>query len=181
MEGMGRRNVLGVESPDPTLSLLGAMGLAASAKTGLVVDLAGGLRTSRTVADLAEDGPSLEELGPGKPGVALIAGGPVGRDQALGVIEVLAAAWPSVIIRCRAEEWPWPVVPLRGLLPGSLFDYEDHPAVWQPWGLRARPPGPGPILPRLGAGMTRQILAGRLPARSRWIDAWVKVWSLPWA
>ena len=43
MEGVGRLGVLGVESPDPVLSLFGALGLGAAAGTALIVDMARGL------------------------------------------------------------------------------------------------------------------------------------------
>ncbi len=178
---MERLNILGIESPDPTLSFLGAVGLAASVRTALVVDLTGGLKTSRTLADLADGGPSLVELGPGRAGVALVSGGGLGDEQSQGLVEVLAARWPAVVVRCQAGGWHGPTVPLRAILPGALLEVEGHPAVWQPWGPRAKPPGPGPILPRLGLGLTRQLLSGRLPARSRWIKAWTEVWGMPWA
>ena len=180
MEGVGRLNILGVESPDPTLSFLGAVGLAASVKTALVVDLAGGLRTPRTLADLEDGGPTLLELSPGRTGIALVGGGHLNGDQSLALIEVLAGRWPAVVVRCRAGEWPGSTVPLRSILPGTLLEVEGDPAVWQPWGSKVKPPGPGPVLPRLGSGLTRQLLSGRLPARSRWINAWSKVWEMPW-
>ena len=59
MEGVGRRGVLGVESPDPVLSLFGALGLGAAAGTALIVDMTRGVGTDRTLADLLEDGPAL--------------------------------------------------------------------------------------------------------------------------
>ena len=180
MEGLGRLNILGIESPDPTLSFLGAIGLAASASTALVVDLEGGLRTPRRLADLEDGGPTLLELSLGRTGIALVGGGHLEADRSPSLIEVLAARWPAVVVRCRAGGWPGPTVPFRAILPGTLFDSQGDPAVWQPWGSRAKPPGPGPVLPNLGSGLTRQLLSGRLPARSRWINAWSKVWEMPW-
>jgi hypothetical protein len=76
MVGEGRHPILGVWSPDPVLSTVAPIGLAAAVGTALVVDLThtrsiGG----RTLADLVSDGPRLAELSPGRPGIAFLAGG----------------------------------------------------------------------------------------------------------
>lgn len=183
MEGVGRRGVLGVESPDPVLSLFGALGLGASAGTALVVDMARDSRvgTDRTLADLLEDGPTLHELSPTRPGVAVISAGPVDVVAGLPLIERLAANWPAVVVRCSADGWPGPTVPVRPLLPGLLAPTELIPAVWQTVVGGVRPPGPGPVLPRLGPRSARNLLTGRLPTRGRWLRVWERVWEMPWA
>lgn len=181
MEGKGRLGVLGVESPDPTLSLLASLGLGIASGTALVVDLIGDVRTARTLADVVEEGPTLLELSPGHTGVGIIAGGGVETSQAVTVVESFASNWPAVVVRCARGDWPGPVVPVRALFPGLLAETDSHPAVWQPLGSRVRPPGPGPILPRLSSGMARSLLAGRVPIRRRWIAAWERVWEMPWA
>ncbi len=183
MEGVGRRGVLGVESPDPVLSLFGALGLAASAGTALVIDLAQswGVRTSRTIADLLEDGPSLDELSPARSGVAVLSAGPIDPANVLPVIERLALNWPALVVRCSAENWPGPKVPVRPLLPGLLAPTDVAPAVWQTLNRGVRPPGPGPVLPRLGARTAHNLMLGRLPTRGRWLGVWAKVWAMPWA
>jgi hypothetical protein len=183
MEGVGRLGVLGVESPDPVLSLFGALGLGASAGTALIVDMAtgSGVGSERTLADLLEDGPALHELSPARSGVAMISAGPVEVTAGLALIERLSANWPAVVVRFSDDAWPGPRVPVRPLLPGLLAPTEMIPAVWQTVVAGVRPPGPGPVLPRLGPRSARNLLAGRLPARGRWLRVWERVWAMPWA
>lgn len=183
MGGMGRFGVLAVSSPDPVLSVAAPLGLAASVGTSLVIDMAGGLRlaSGRTLADLVGDGPRLDELSPGRQGVAVLAGGPIQTEDALSIIEQLATRWPAVVVRVFGDEWPGLTVPVEPLYPGWLAPLERGAAVWQPVAAGTRPPGPGPVLPRLRARTTHQLLSGHMPSRSRWINAWRQVWSLPWA
>jgi hypothetical protein len=183
MGGVGRPGVLGIESTDPVLSLFGALGLAASAGTALVVDMSGnpGVVTARTIADLLEDGPSLSELSPARSGVALISAGAVDPAEASSMISRLALNWPAVVVRCTAETWPGPKVPVRPLLPGMLAPTEMIPAVWQAVNGGVRPPGPGPVLPRLGSRAAHDLMLGRLPRRGRWLRVWEEVWGMPWA
>ncbi len=183
MEGVGRRGVLGIESPDPILSLIASLGLGAAAGTALVIDVTRdcNVGTKRTLADLLEDGPSLGELSPTRTGVAMIGSGPAGLDEALPMIDRLAVNWPAVVIRCDRGGWPGPTVPVRPLWPGLIAPNDPFPAVWQSIAGGIRPPGPGPILPRLSARRARDLLAGRLPGRGRWVRVWDLVWRMPWA
>ena len=183
MGGIERFGVLAVSSPDPVLSVVAPLGLAASVGTSLVIDMAGGLRlaSDRTLADLVGDGPRLDELSPGRQGVAVLAGGPIQAVDAFPIIEQLAAHWPAVVVRVSGDEWPGSTVPVEPLYPGWLAPPDRGAAVWQPVASGTRPPGPGPVLPRLRARTTRQLLGGHMPSRSRWINAWRQVWSLPWA
>ncbi len=187
MVGVGRApfglGVLGVQSNDPVLSLLGALGLAQAAGTALVIDLCRDLRTptGRTLADIAADGPSLDELSPGRAGVALISSGPLQPSECEAVIEALAPTWPAVVVRCTPEQWVGPTVPIRALLPGLLQAADQSPAVWQPVAARLRPPGPGPVLPRIRSSLARRMIAGRAVPGARWVRAWAPVWSMPWA
>lgn len=183
MVGKGRHPILGVWSPDPVLSIVAPIGLAVSAGTALVVDLADTTRqTGRSLADLAADGPALSELSPGRPGVAFLAGGNVDRTTATQLLARLAGHWPAIAIRVPDREFPFATVPTVPLFPGRfpLFSMPAH-GVWQPVGAGGEPPGPGPVLPRLRAGAVRRILAGQLPRRNRWIAAWRPVWEMPWA
>jgi hypothetical protein len=182
MEGVGRPGVLGIESPDPVLSLFGALGLGAAAGTALVVDMArsSSVGTHRTLADLVEDGPTLHELSPARSGVAVISSGPIDDETATPLIERLAVNWPAVVVRCSVGGWPGPTVPVRPLWPGLLAPTETIPAVWQSVVGGVRPPGPGPVLPRLGPRSARNLVLGRLPRRGRWLAVWAKVWAMPW-
>jgi hypothetical protein len=179
----GRLGILGVESADPVLSLLSALGLGQVAGTALVIDLCRDLtmRADRTLADIAADGPSIGELSPGRSGVALLSAGPLHIAECLPVIEVLARTWPAVVVRCPHGQWDGPTVPVRVLLPGLLRSFEETPAVWQPLAPGLRPSGPGPLLPRLRGSLIRRMLSGRADDRARWVRAWEPVWRMPWA
>lgn len=183
MVGKGRHQVLAVRSVDPVLSLAAAVGLTGSMGTGLVVDLTrrGGAPGERSLRDLVTDGPTLAELSPGRPGVALIPGGAVETTEAVGVIERLSDRWPTVVVRVDIPIESFPTVPVIPLYPGRLLQVEESRGVWQPLGSGDRPPGPGPVLPRLRPSVLRRILAGNLPRKSRWVAAWRRVWDLPWA
>jgi hypothetical protein len=187
MVGMGRSpggiEVLGVESTDPVLSLLAALGLGQTAGTALVVDLCRDLwlRTGRTLADIAADGPSVTELSPGRTGIALIESGPLHISDCKAVIDAMAANWPAVVVRAPPGHWDGPTVPVRVLLPGLLHTGETTPAVWQPVISGVRPSGPGPVLPKLRSSLVRRMLAGRAASRARWVQAWGPIWGMPWA
>lgn len=183
MVGRGSARVLAVTSNDPVLSLLAPIGLAASAGTALVVDLAGGLHvpSARTLADIAAEGPRLDELSPGRAGVAFVTSGSITLGEAGEMVDQLATRWPAVVVRSDGDGWPGPTVPVRALYPGWLAPSAESAAVWQPMAHGSRPPGPGPVLPRVGRGTVRRLLSGRLPSRSRWVRAWKQVWGMPWA
>lgn len=183
MVGKGRHPILGVWSPDPILSTVAPIGLAASVGTALVVDMVGSSAGGRrTLADLVADGPALSELSPGRPGIAMLPAGDVDGESALALIERLRSHWPAVVVRVNDSRAPIASVPVIPLFPGRLSPVRvPQHGVWQPVAGGADPPGPGPVLPRLRAGLVRGILAGRLPRRSRWIDAWRVVWEMPWA
>lgn len=187
MVGMGRSpggfGVLGVESTDPVLSLLAALGLGQTAGTALVVDLCRDLllRTGRTLADIAADGPSVSELSPGRTGIAVIESGPLHMSDCRAVIDAMAANWPAVVVRAPSGHWDGPTVPVRALLPGLLHTGATTPAVWQPVVSGVRPSGPGPVLPKLRSSLVRRMLAGRAAGRARWVRAWEPIWGMPWA
>jgi hypothetical protein len=183
MGGMERLGILAVRSPDPVLSIVGPLGLAASVGTALVIDMAGGLRLTldRTLADLSGDGPKHDELSPGRQGVAILAAGQIETGDAISIIEKLAVRWPAVVVRVSGDEWPGPTVPVEPLYPGWLAPSDRGAAVWQPVANGASPPGPGPVLPRLRGRTTQQFLSGQLPMRSKWVRAWEQVWRMPWA
>jgi hypothetical protein len=179
----GRFGVLGVESADPVLSLVSALGLGQVAGTALVIDLCRDLtlRADRSLADISADGPSIGELSPGRSGVALISAGSLEVSESLPVISALATTWPAVVVRCPPGVWDGPTVPVRALLPGLLRPVVETPAVWQPLLPGSRPSGPGPLLPVLRGGLVRRLLSGRATGRARWVRAWAPVWQMPWA
>jgi hypothetical protein len=182
---MGRspieRGLLAVTSPEPVLSLLAALGLAQVVGSALVVDLCRDLALNgRTLSDIAAEGPSLYELRPGRSGVAILGSGPITAEESRPLIESLAEGWPGVVVRCHPDQWDGAIVPVRALLPGLLRSTEQGPAVWQPAGSAIKPPGPGPVLPRLRGSLVRRLLAGRAASRARWVRAWERVWSMPW-
>ena len=183
MDGKGRFGVLGVASPDPVMSILGPVGLAAAAGTALMVDMGQSLRSParRTLADIAADGPRLDELAPGRQGVAFISAGELAAEQAAELIVRLSRHWPAVVIRTGASGWDGPTVPLIPLYPGWLAPDHAGAAVWQSVPGGGTPPGPGPVLPNPGRATTIRVLAGGLPRRGRWVRAWLQAWEMPWA
>lgn len=183
MDGKGRSRLLAVQSPDPVLSVAAALGLAASVKTCLIVDLVSDLRLprARSLRHILKEGPRLDELSPGRTGVAIISGGGLDPDDAAVAIDSLGQRWPALVLRVGPARWHGPTVPVVPLYPGLLARIESDVAVWQPVGDSYLPPGPGPVLPRLRPGLARLLLAGRLPNRSRWVSAFRTVWDLPWA
>lgn len=184
MDGKGRTaGVLAVACTDPVMSVLGPIGLAASAGTALVVDLGEGLRRSatRTLADIAHDGARLSELAPGRRGVAVVAAGGLSTEAVTEIVSRLARHWPAVVIRPGTDRWDGPTAPLIPLYPGWLSPQHDGAAVWQRVPGGSRPTGPGPVLPPPGRGLIQRVLSGGLPGRRRWVRAWEPVWELPWA
>lgn len=183
MVGKGRHLILGVWSPDPVLSLVAPIGLAASVGTALIVDLCSSVDASgRSLAGLVADGPTLGELSPGRQGIAWLPGGNVDRTDAVELITQLGSHWPALVIRVPDRDFPFATVPVVPLFPGRLVPSIETPnGVWQPIRGGAEPPGTGPVLPRLRSGVVRRMLAGQLPRRSKWVAAWRPVWEMPWA
>lgn len=175
--------MLAVASSDPVMSLLGPIGLAAAVGTALVVDMGVGLHLprSRTLADIASDGPRLEELAPGRPGVAFVSAGGLAPDSARPLVDRIARHWPAVVVRAGPSGWDGPTAPLFPLYPGWLAPDHGGAAVWQRVPGGSNPSGPGPVLPSLRRAATDRMLAGGLPRLDRWVRAWREVWTLPWA
>ncbi len=175
--------MLAVASADPVMSLLGPIGLAASVGTALIVDMGLGLHLprSRTLADIAADGPRLEELAPGRTGVAFVSAGGLAPESVVGLVHRLARHWPAVVVRASPSGWDGPTAPLFPLYPGWLAPDHGGAAVWQRVPGGSSPPGPGPVLPSLRRAAAERMLAGGLPRLDRWVRAWREVWTLPWA
>jgi hypothetical protein len=182
MVGKGRHSILGARSVDPILSFVAPIGMVACVGTGLVVDLVSIAQPGvRTLREISIDGPSLAELSPGRGGVAFLQGGDISTAEAIETLELLAARWPAVTVRVSGSDWPFPVVPVIPMYPGRLLPEPAHAGVWQPVSGQGTPRGPGPLLPRLRPSVARRLLAGQLPRRSKWVDAWRPVWDMPWA
>jgi hypothetical protein len=176
----GRGSVLAISSDDPILRWVGAIGLASSARTALIVDLVGPL-TGRTLADLVGDGPKLAELSPGRNGVATISAGHVEESDVARAVELLARSWPAVVVRSDGVRWGRSTVSYRGMYPGALSVTDIRPSVWQPAGGAVPTRLPGVVLPRLGSRHFKAMLSGRMPIKRSWVAAWGRVWSQPWA
>lgn len=174
--------MLGVWSPDPILSTVAPVGLAASVGTALIVDFTVGGDPGRGLAEMLEEGPRLRELSPARGGIAILPGGPVAPESALDLLARLAVHWPAVVARLPGPHPSFANVPVIPLFPGRLAPRpEAVPGVWQPVAGGTDPPGAGPVLPLLRRATVRSLLSGHLPRRSRWIAAWRPIWEMPWA
>lgn len=164
-----------VTEMDPVLGAVAPVVLAAAHPTALVVDRDGGvpLPGERTLADLAGDGLRLADLAPERAGVAIVPNGGVAAGDADDVIRALAERWPVVVVRGRLPGAPLiPVVPLfPGLVAGQA-------AVHVETGLM-KAPSDGVVVPGPSRSAVQRVLAGRTVPR-RLASAWAKVWGVPW-
>lgn len=172
---------------DGLLGALAPLGLALSARSALVVDLdRGGPRYpgDRSLADLVDGGVRRADLEP-RPGVAVLRNGGVAPDRVAEVLSALLEAHPRVVLRLPPrpvpEGIPVPVVPVRLLLPGTVFPVPAVPAVFQATPAPARMPAEGVRLPVPRPGTVAALLVGRRPpAGDRWVRAWSAAWRFPW-
>lgn len=166
------------------LGALAPLGLGAAAGTALVVDLdpAGPhYPGDGSLAGLVEEGPRRADLSPARSGLAVLRNGGVEPSEAGQVLTALMEGWPAVVLRLpgapSAEREPDLVV--HPLIPGGLFPaIAPVPAIYQDLGFRI--PAPGPRLPVLSRGTAAALLAGTIPARSRWVRAWRAIWEGKW-
>lgn len=168
---------------DPLLAAVAPLGLAAAASTALVVDLSewpAAYPGRRTLAEVCDEGPTQSELTAPRSGIAVLANGGIDPVAALDTLTLLSSRWPAVVVRVDTTEFPFPVIPVRLLLPGFLAPVGGHPAVWQRCPSGSPPPGPGPVLPPPSRATVSALIDCRLPWRSRWVRAWRQVWELPW-
>lgn len=171
---------MAVAAPDPVMAAIAPIGLAASVGTALIVDMAA-RDAGRTLADLADEGPLLEEISPGRAGVAVIAAGSTRGPDLVSIIDRVASRWPAMVIRDPDSHWPGPTVPVHVLYPHAVRTWEEGAAVWQSLGAGQTPPGPGPLLPPISSRTMRHLLRGWVPRPNRWLRAWRQVWEMPWA
>ena len=173
---------------DGVLGALAPLGLAIAGGTALVVDLDPlGPRYpgERSLAELVDEGPRRADLSPSRRGVAVLRNGGVTLAAATEVLSALLAGWDKVVLRLPPRPAPDaagpPVVPVRLLLPGSLFPRHPGPAVYQSTRAMLPLPGPGWRLPPPAASTVAGLLRGRLPVvGDRWVRAWRPVWEAPW-
>jgi len=178
--------IVGVRTElDSVLSVVAPLGLAAAASgPTLMIDLdpvGPAYPGLRSLAEMVETGPTRAEMSPSSGKLAVLRNGGVDPNEAVDVVEALAASWTHVVVRMTGVVPPlWPVVPVVPLFPGILAPVRGRAAVWQATTLLDEPLGPGPVLPPL----TRSILNGLLRMQSmpagRWVAAWRPVWDLPW-
>lgn len=161
--------------------------MAIAAGSALVIDLdSGGPRYpgERSLADLVTDGLRRPDLEP-RDGVAVLRNGGVTPHDAARVVEALLKAHPTVVVRLpprpRPVGLPFPVVPVRLLIPGDLYAMGDRPAVFQATPAFVRMPANGVRLPVPHPVTVAGLLRGRRPpARDRWIAAWRSAWRFSW-
>ena len=173
---------------DGLLGALAPLGLATAAPgPALVVDLdEHGPRYpgEGSLAGLVEDGPRLDDLHPAHSGTAVLRNGGVTAEAAAGVVDALIGGWGHVVLRLpprRRLALSVPVVPVRLLLPGSLFAAGDGPAVYQATPARVPMRVAGVRLPVPGRSTVAGLTQGRVPpAGDRWVRSWRKVWEVPW-
>ena len=171
---------------DGVLGIVAPLALAASAGTALVVDLdRRGPRYpgSGSLAELVEVGPRRNDLTPIRSGVAVLRNGGIEAHDAAEVIAALIAGWPNVVLRLpsSATEVSVPLVPVVPLLPGGMTRRCPRPAAYQQMGWHEEAPGPELVIPTPSRTTVRAFLEGRMPAASRWVRAWRRVWGTPWA
>ena len=157
---------------DGLLGALAPLGLAASQRTALVVDLdpTGPLYPgSSSLAELVAASPRQTDLVPSRPGLAVLRNGGIEPGDAAQVVAALIAGWPRVALRLPAAMPAGtdmaPVVTVRPLLPGPMFALDGRPAVYQRAGWRVPNPGPGVMLPRPSALSWGALLRGQIPVR----------------
>jgi hypothetical protein len=173
---------------DGLLGALAPLGLAlGSPDPVLVVDLdPGGPRYpgETSLARLVAEEPRREHLRAGRSGVAVLRNGGVAPGEAAPVVEALLEGWDRVVLRLpprRRVVLPVPIVPVRMLLPGGLFDRHDGPSVYQATPAPVRLPGPGIRLPAPARATVGALVRGGAPPRwDRWVRAWRPVWEAPW-
>ena len=180
-------SVLSTWSPEGgILGVVAPLALAAAAGTALVIDFdPNGPAYSKKVslAQLVAEGPRREHLSPTRRGVAVVANGGVGRAESMEVVGALCEGWPHVVLRLPSggnRPTGSGLVPVRHLLPGSLFAIDSRPSVYQRCGWRVRPVGPGPIVPRPRSATIQALLEGRRPVADRWMFVWRDVWEAAW-
>ncbi len=162
------------------LNLIGPLGMGLAMESALIVDLVCESR-GRTLADICDEGPRLDELSPGRRGVATIGAGPLTATELSAAIEIMISSWPAIVIRSDGLRWTGPTVPYRGAYPGMPIFHDGIPSVWQIAQGADYKRFQGVVMPRIGRRATLTMLNRRIPRAQSWIAAWRGVWGMPWA
>ncbi len=173
---------LAVWSPeDGVLGAVAPLGLAAAAGTALVVDLDPSgppYPGPGSLADLVADGPTRRDLSPARSGVAVLANGGVGPDEAAEVLDALIAGWPAVVMRLPPTHDGEGGVPVVPLVPGNLQAGYGPRAVYQRAGWRVEAPEGALVLPRPRRSTIHGLLNGTAPwPGDRWVRSWRPLWE----
>ena len=165
---------------DDLLGLVAPFALAMAHRTALVIDLDPEglpLPGNRSLALLVEDGPSLRELVPSRPGLAVLPHGGVDSTAAMQVVRALAGSWPCVVVRSRVPLHGMPFAEVMPLIPGVAT--RTRPRIWVRTGIGRIKPGPGPVVDGPDRSAVGAVLAGRIPS-GRWARSWAAIWKWPW-
>jgi len=172
------------------LGAVAPLALATTQSTALVVDLdpnGPAYSSERSLRQLVDDGPRAADLAPSQHGVAVLANGGIGFEEARRLVDILLQGWPAVVLRLPPQapnDVPVPLVPVRLLLPGRLFPPQGR-GVYQPVGRgdrrasRLKAAG-SLVMPPAPRRAIRVLLDGSRPAAGRWTAAWQRVWDAPW-
>lgn len=175
---------------DGVLGAVAPLALATTQPTALVVDLdpnGPAYPSGRSLRNLVEDGPRSADLAPSGSGVAVLANGGIGFEDARQLIDLLLQGWPAVVLRLPPQvpdDVPVPLVPVRLLVPGRLFPPQGR-GVYQPLGpADRRIPSllrdGSIVLPAASRRVAAALLGGSRPGPGRWMATWRRVWAAPW-
>jgi len=175
--------VLATWSPsDALLDVIVPLGLAAAARTALVIDLDPGgpiPDVPFTLADLVGRGPTLEELEPSGRGAAFLPNGGVAVEEAAEVVDALARRWPAVVLRCPpGEPAPEGATTFLPLLPRPFTLTARPPVVYQRYAMSPSDAVEGRVLPPPSLRTVVGLLNHRSPPpRDRWIRSLRSIWG----
>lgn len=176
---------LAVFSPeDYTLATIGALTLASTRPTALIVDLDSRQTRwceGRSLRYLVDEGPTGVDLSPVRSGIALLGNGGVEPYEADEVLDALIGGWDSVVLVLPGDiDVPVPVVPIRPHAHPSLLVPFTRPAVYVRAGWGGSTATPGPLVRAPSSAAVHRLMSGGLPAPGRWVRDWSAVWDIPW-
>lgn len=176
-------SVLATWSPlDAALDILLPLGLVASARSGLVVDLdpdGPRLGDGPTLADLVRSGPTRSQLEPAGSGSGFLSNGGVEPAEATSVVAALIERWPRVVLRCSPRDVRPPgSIAALPLLPEPFTPALGGTVVYQRCAFSPRSRPEGLVLPIPKRRTVEALFGGRRPATRR--DPWLRSVSTLW-